>query len=120
MGLSDMDITLERILTLIPKKPDGKFVHGAKKEFADSLSLPHNIIAEWVRGKNKGYHSYLYEIAAKYNVSVEWLKGETDEKRPIPKGNEPNKEALLAAVDSMSRYELIEFMAMVAIKIKEK
>lgn len=116
-----MDITLERILSLIPKKPDGKFVHGAKKEFAESVGLKSgNLIADWCDGRSQSYKSYLYEIAAKYNVSVEWLKGETDEKKPIPKGNEPNKEALLAAVDSMSRDELIEFMAMVAIKIKEK
>lgn len=74
-----MDITLERILSLIPKKPDGKFVHGAKKDFADSLGLPSNIVAEWISGRNKSYPNYLYEIAAKYDVSVEWLKGETDD-----------------------------------------
>ena len=26
----EMDITLERVLSLIPKKPDGKYIHGAK------------------------------------------------------------------------------------------
>lgn len=77
-----MDITLERILSLIPKKPDGTFVHGGKKDFADTINLPHNIVAEWVRGKNKSYKNYLYEISAKYNVSVEWLRGETDKKTP--------------------------------------
>lgn len=84
-----MDITLERILSLIPKKPDGKYVHGAKKDFAESIGLPHNIVPEWVKGKNKSYTNYLYEIAAKYHVSVEWLKGETDEKTPAAEnGNE--------------------------------
>lgn len=42
-----MDITLNRILSLIPKKPDGKFVHGAKKEFCDNIGLPANVISEW-------------------------------------------------------------------------
>jgi hypothetical protein len=75
-----MDITLERILSLIPRKPDGKFVHGAKKAFAekiDGLNHP-QIIADWEAGRNKSYNNYLYQIADKYNVSVEWLKGESD------------------------------------------
>lgn len=77
-----MDITLERILSLLPKNETGKYIRGAKKDFAESLNLAHNIIPEWVKGKNKSYNNYLYEIAAKYHVSVEWLKGETDEKTP--------------------------------------
>ena len=73
-----MDITLERILSLLPRKPDGKFVHGCKKAFATSLGLPHNIVMEWESGKSRSYRNYLYQIADKYNVSVEWLKGESD------------------------------------------
>lgn len=79
-----MDITLERVLSLIPKKPDGKYVHGAKKQFADSLGLSHNLVTMWEKGQSQSYKGYLYEISAKYNVSVEWLKGETDEKSPAP------------------------------------
>ena len=74
-----MDITLERILSLIPKKPDGKYVHGAKAEFARSLGFADTAsISMWESGKNWSYRNYLYEISEKYNVSVEWLKGETD------------------------------------------
>ena len=84
-----MDIVLERILSLIPRKPDGKFVHGSKKSFADELDLPHNLIAEWCSGRNKYYYKYLYQISDKYNVSVEWLKGETDIKeKPAPKNGD--------------------------------
>ena len=84
-----MDIVLERILSLIPRKPDGKFVHGSKKSFADELDLPHNLIAEWCSGRNKSYYKYLYQISDKYNVSVEWLKGETDIKeKPDPKNGD--------------------------------
>lgn len=79
-----MDITLERILSLIPKKPDGKYVHGAKKQFADALGLSHNLVTMWEKGQSQSYRGYIYEIAAKYNVSAEWLKGETDEKSPQP------------------------------------
>ena len=79
-----MDIVLERILSLIPKKPDGKFVHGAKKEFADSLGMAHNLVTMWEKGQSSSYKNYLYEIADKYNVSVEWLKGESDQKEKAP------------------------------------
>lgn len=75
-----MDITLERILSLLPKKPDGKYVHGSKKQFAESLGLSHNLVTMWEKGQSQSYHGYLYEISEKYNVSVAWLKGETDVK----------------------------------------
>lgn len=90
-----MDITLERILSLLPHKPDGKYVHGSKKAFADSLSLPHNIVMEWESGKSRSYRNYLYEISEKHNVSVEWLKGETDIKEKAA----PISEDSLDAVD---------------------
>ena len=81
-----MDISLERILSLIPRKQDGKFVHGAIKEFASKIGLKSgNVVTDWINGRSKSYSNYLYEISAKYNVSVEWLKGETDEKIPAPK-----------------------------------
>lgn len=76
-----MDIVLERILSLIPKKPDGSFVHGARKEFARSIGLRSgNVISDWISGRSESYTGYLYQISSVYNVSVEWLKGETDEK----------------------------------------
>lgn len=85
-----MDITLERILSLLPHKPDGTLEHGARKEFAQSIGLKNgNLIADWMRGRTSSYTNYLYEIAAKYDVSVEWLRGETDEKKPAaPKDDE--------------------------------
>lgn len=74
-----MDITLERILSLMPHKPDGSLKHGAKKEFADKIGVKHpQIVSDWIAGRNKSYKSYLYAISAKYGVSVEWLRGETD------------------------------------------
>lgn len=78
-----MDITLERILSLIPKKPNGKYVHGSFAQFARSVGLSSgNLVSDWIAGRTNSYKNYLYEIAAKYDVSVEWLKGETDEKKP--------------------------------------
>ena len=79
-----MDITLERIISLLPQK-NGKPEHGAKTIMARELGLPPNIFAEWIGDRNKSYTKYLYQISDKYNVSVEWLKGETDIKeKPVP------------------------------------
>lgn len=78
-----MDIMLERILSLIPRKPDGKFVHGALKEFANNIGLKSgNLVSDWMNDRSTSYKGYVYEISAKYNVSVEWLRGETDIKKP--------------------------------------
>ena len=74
-----MDISLQRILSLIPKKPDGEFVHGAQKEFAEKLGLRSgNVISDWIGGRSKSYKKKIYEIADVYNVSVEWLEGKSD------------------------------------------
>lgn len=74
-----MDVTLDRIISLIPKKPNGNFSHGAKKDFAVSIGFKSGeIISDWIAGRSKSYHNYLYQISDKYDVSVEWLQGKTD------------------------------------------
>ena len=92
-----MDKMLERMLSLIPRKPDGKYVHGAKKAFCESIGAPSNIVSEWEAGKTKSYRSYLYNVSAVYNVSVEWLRGETDDPE-IKKDPSLSTEALDPAV----------------------
>lgn len=73
-----MDIMLERMLSLIPKKDDGSFVHGEKKKFCLTIGAPTNIVSEWIAGKTRSYRGYVSTVAEKYNVSVAWLMGETD------------------------------------------
>lgn len=83
-----MDIMLKRILSLIPQKPDGKFVHGALKEFAKQLGLKSgNVISDWMSGRSKSYRDKAYVISEKYNVSVEWLTGESDVKEKTAAGS---------------------------------
>ena len=84
-------------------------MHGAKAQFADSLGMARNLVTMWESGQSQSYRNKLHEIAAKYDVSVEWLKGETDEKKSAPKEGE--REKLLKAVDNMSRDELLDFIA---------
>ena len=78
-----MDIILERIISLLPHKPDGSLAHGAKADFAKALGYGSgDIVSMWLKGSSTSYKKKLHEIAAVYNVSVEWLRGETDKKAP--------------------------------------
>lgn len=75
-----MDIMLGRILSLIPKKENGDFKHGAQSAFARPLGFKDgHIISDWIAGNSTSYKNYLYQISAQHNVSVEWLKGETSD-----------------------------------------
>lgn len=111
-----MEVMLERVLSLIPKKPDGKFVHGAKKDFSKNIGAPENIVSDWISGRSSSYKNYAYQISAKYGVSVEWLRGETDEKeKPASEeaGFHPTLEDWLNAIDRMSREEMRAVMSRV-------
>lgn len=78
-----MDVLLDRILSLIPKKENGDFVHGAKKEFAQRIGLKSgNVVSDWIGGRSRSYEDYDYKIATVFGVSVEWLRGETDDPTP--------------------------------------
>lgn len=111
-----MEVMLERVLSLIPKKPDGKFVHGAKKDFSKNIGAPENIVSDWISGRSSSYKNYAYQISAKYGVSVEWLRGETDEKeKPASEeaGFHPTLEDWLNAIDRMSCEEMRAVMSRV-------
>lgn len=104
-----MDILLERMLSLIPRKPDGKYVHGAKKEFCEKIGAPTNIISEWESGKIKSYRNYTFKVAAVYNVDPDWLLGKTDEKeKPTTASDDGLSESqrlLISQLRSMSPEE---------------
>lgn len=69
-----MDKMLERILEIIPEK------HGSKKELADAIGIPANLITDWKAGRAKSYPKYAPQIAGYYGVSLDWLSGMSDEK----------------------------------------
>lgn len=104
-----MGTTLERILTLIPKKENGAFKHGALSQFARPLGFKDgHIVSDWIAGNSESYKNYLYQIAALHGVSVEWLRGETDDpsikKAPgiNAEGLSAARKALLDAVDGLT------------------
>ncbi len=121
-----MDITLERILSLIPRKENGEFVHGALKDFAQSIGLKSgNLISDWIAGRSTSYFKKLHEIAAKYDVSVEWLRGETDEKKPAPsEGGQAEKlakalDGVGIDVDTLSDSEINRIARMAKVVLEE-
>lgn len=102
-----MDIVLERILSLLPHDETGKIVRGAKKDFAVSLGYDSgDIVSMWIKGTSTSYKNKLHEIASKYNVSVAWLKGETDDpgiKKDLTENGEvgPGRKRLFDLINSL-------------------
>ena len=103
-----MDIMLERILSLIPRKENGAFQHGALKSFANSIGLKSgNLISDWVNGRSESYRNYIYQISSKHGVSLEWLKGESDEKNPpVPEDKRILDEELISRLVSLTPEEM--------------
>jgi hypothetical protein len=113
-----VDKTLERILSLLPHKENGKIVHGAKVEFARALGyIDGSIVAMWEKGTSESYKGRLSDIALMYGVSVEWLKGETDDPRPgyvmTDYGSMPDVQLIARAGEKMTpeqRQSLIRYI----------
>lgn len=110
-----MDITLERMLTLIPKKENGNFKHGALSQFARSIGFKDgHIVSDWIAGNSESYKNYIYQVSALYHVSVEWLQGKTEDKSiketPDPKieGVSAEAQEILDYIRDATPAELVE------------
>lgn len=106
-----MDIVLERILSLLPKKENGNFVRGAKKAFAKSIGYDSgDIVSMWLNGSSTSYKGKIHEIALTYNVSIEWLEGKTDKKEPLgtnsTEGLSSKKIEMIERIKSMPSEEI--------------
>ncbi|WP_071431825.1 helix-turn-helix domain-containing protein [Angelakisella massiliensis] len=73
-----MDDTLKKIVNCIGPK------HGAKKELAEHLGIHPNVITNWLNGRNKSYKRYLPEIARYFNVPLEYLSENPEDKEKAP------------------------------------
>lgn len=116
-----MDITLQRILSLIPKGQDGKYVHGAKAEFARSLGFDGgDIVSMWIKGTSKSYRNYLFDIAAMYKVSVDWLRGLSDDATPdSPAYDEPEIAQKYRALDEHGKKLIAALLALSSLRRSE-
>lgn len=54
-----------------------------QKELCNRIGRDQNTFTQWKRGNNKGYRSYISEIAEILGVSADYLLGKTDDPRPI-------------------------------------
>ena len=70
-----MDTAMQRIILELEKQ--GK----SQTKLADYLGITPNVITDWKSGRIKSYSKYLHAIANFLDVSVEYLKGETDVKK---------------------------------------
>lgn len=73
-----MDITLKRIIEELQTH------HKKKTDLTEHLGMVNSAFGNWIAGRNKSYLKYLHAIADFLDVSVEYLKGETDQKRKPP------------------------------------
>ena len=71
-----MDIALERIVNEL------KLQNKKKIDLTESLGIVNSAFGNWLSGRNTSYKKYLHAIASFLDVSVEYLKGETDIKKP--------------------------------------
>lgn len=72
--------------------------HGAGKELADHLGISPNVITNWKNGSNRSYRKYVKEIAAKYNVSVDYLLTGEEQKEKPPAEAEGDIDAMVESI----------------------
>lgn len=84
-----------------------------------ALGYGNGTVGSWKNAKKKAPFERVEEIADYLNVPVSALTGDGEEaKKPAPEG-ELNKAALLKAVDTMSREDLIELLNKISKRLPE-
>lgn len=69
-----MDVTVSRIIDELKKQ------RKRQKDLGDFIGVTQNVITDWKSGRIKSYTKYIHGIAEFLGVSVEYLRGETDQK----------------------------------------
>ena len=70
-----MNIILKRTLSEL------KAQNKTQSALADYLGVTVNVITDWKGGRVHSYTKYVHAIASFLNVPVEYLRGETDQKK---------------------------------------
>jgi hypothetical protein len=103
-----MDITLKRIVEEL------KLNKIKKTDLTNYLGFSSSaIFGHWISGRNTSYLKYLHAIASYLDVSVEYLKGETDIKKP-PSENGERFDELYSMVEGLNETEITMLKAFVA------
>jgi hypothetical protein len=107
-GVQKMDITLERILQEMQIKAI------KKTELTDLLGFSSSaVFGHWLSGRNASYLKYIHAIADYLDVSVEYLRGETDIKKP-PITKDERIDELYEMAKDLTDAELVALKAFVA------
>lgn len=111
-----MDITLQRIVQEMKEQCKKQL------ELTNFLGLSQNAFGNWKAGLNTSYKKYLHAIADFLNVSVEYLKGETDVKKSAtaPDSDETLKFALWGGDAEDITPEMLEDVRKFAQFIRQK
>ena len=72
----NMNDTLNRVLSLISSSK------VKKKDFLAAIGLSRSALSGWTSGNNDSYLKYLPQIAAYFNVSLDWLAGNEQKNKP--------------------------------------
>jgi DNA-directed RNA polymerase specialized sigma subunit len=103
-----MDITLKRIVEELKLKKIKKTDLTNYLGFSSSAVFGH-----WISGRNTSYLKYVHAIANYLDVSVEYLKGETDIKKP-PIENDERLDEMYELVKKLDESEQMALKAFVA------
>ena len=103
-----MDTTLQRIILQMENQKI------KQKDLLDALELSEPVFAAWKAGRNKSYLKYLHAIADFLNVSVEYLKGETDQKEKPPIVEDERLRELYNMTADLSDTDIIALKSFVA------
>lgn len=103
-----MDITLKRIVEELKLKKIKKTDLTNYLGFSSSAVFGH-----WISGRNTSYLKYVHAIAQYLGVSVEYLKGETDIKKP-PIENDERLDEIYELVKNLDESEQMALRAFVA------
>ena len=72
--MNNKNEVLGRILSLIPKKSNGEFRHGAKAQFCRSINISSQTLSDWISGRSTSFMDKLFQISVVHHVPLEWLE----------------------------------------------
>ena len=75
--MESLSVEIIRMLQIMKEKG------MTQKELCNRIGRDQNTFTQWKRGNNKGYRSYISEIAEILGVSADYLLGKTDDRRPM-------------------------------------
>jgi transcriptional regulator with XRE-family HTH domain len=103
-----MNIVLQRIIQELKEQ------NLKQKDLTDHLNISENCFGSWKRDANQSYLKYLHAIADFLGVSVEYLRGETDQKEKPPIGIDERLKELYDMTEGLNETDIIALKSFVA------